>query len=145
MAANDQEAAMRALDHVPRGAALVTFVGQDCLDDWPLYRNSHLPSMAIVRREAFANDQWAIEGANLLKVRYVVAGQFGMDSSQMVKPNDCRGRRRIWTIDRSLAAFPRDAFDYLWLVDPPAYDPALVSDFTPVWRGPHSILYRKKP
>jgi hypothetical protein len=142
IAANDQEAAMRALDHVPRGAALVTLVGQDCRDDWALYRNSHIPSMATVRRDAFANDQWSIEGANLLTVRYWAAGQFRTDSSQMVKPNDCRGRRRIWPIDKSLSRIPRDAFDYLWLVDAPPYDPALVAGFETIWQGPGSILYR---
>jgi len=142
IAADEQEAAMQALDHVPRGAALVTLVGEDCHDDWSLYRNSHIPSMAIVRRDAFANDQWAIEGANLLKVRYLSAGLFRSDSSQMVKPNDCRARRRIWPIDKSLSHIPRDAFDYLWLVDPPPYNPALVAGFETVWQGPGSILYR---
>jgi hypothetical protein len=142
IAADEQAAALEALDHVPRGAALVTLVGEDCHDDWGLYRNSHIPSMAIVRRNAFANDQWAIEGANLLKVRYLIAGVFRTDSSQMVKPNDCRGRRRIWPIDKSLSHIPRDAFDYVWLVDAPPYDPALVADFERVWQGPGSTLYR---
>jgi hypothetical protein len=30
----------------------------------------------------------------------------------------------------------------LWLIDPPPYDPKLVADVQPVWRGAGSILYR---
>lgn len=144
IAANEQEQRLAALAHVPPGARLVTLVGERCERTWPLFRNSHLPSMAIVRRHAFGNDQWAIEGANLLKVTYDAAGPFRSDSSQMVKPNGCT-RKTIWTIDTALARIPRGAFDYLWLVDAPAHDPALLAGATPVWRGPGSVLYRIGP
>ena len=66
-ASHDYTAKLQALDHVPRGARLVNLVGQTCKDLWSLPRNSHLGAMAIVRRHAFSNDQWAIEGANLLQ------------------------------------------------------------------------------
>ena len=74
------------LDHVPRGARLVSLVGQACRGLWSLPRNTHLPAMAIVRRHAFSNDQWAIDGANLLSVRYRQAGDFIADPSQIVRP-----------------------------------------------------------
>lgn len=140
LAANDQSAKLRALDHVPRGARLVTLVGQDCAGLWALPRNTHLGAMAIVRRHAFSNDQWAIEGANLLSVRYRQAGHFIADPSQIVRPPECASSE-IWSANRALAAIPRDAFDYLWLVDPPAHDPRLVQDMTPIWRGQGSLLY----
>ena len=140
IASNEQEARMQALPHIPEGARLVTLVGQDCASVWPLFRNSHIPSMALVRREAFANDQWAVEGANLLTVTYYAAGYFQSDPSQMVKSAACRSLP-VKTIDWALRAIPREAFDFVWLVDPPPFDEASAAGLTPVWRGEGSVLY----
>ena len=141
IASNNQEARLEAVEHLPVGARLVTLVGHDCRTFWPLYRNSHMPSMALVRRNAFANDQWAIEGANLLQVRYRAAGYFRADPSQMVRPSACRWPSRN-AIEWSLRAFPRHAFDYVWLIDPPVFDPAAAADLELVWGGEGSRLYR---
>jgi hypothetical protein len=140
LAANDQAAKLQALDQVPRGARLVTLVGQDCGGLWALPRNTHLGAMAIVRRHAFSNDQWTIEGANLLSVRYRQAGHFIADPSQIVRPSECASSE-LWSVDRALAAIPPGAFDYVWLVDPPAYDPRLLDGMRPIWRGQGSLLY----
>lgn len=132
---------LAALDHVPIGARMVTFVGRPCTENWAMTRLLHLPAMAMVRREAFSNDQWTMEGAQLLKVRYRPGWPFIRDASQVVTYWRCRNE--AWrTIDRALRTFPRDAFDYLWLMDPPRYDPALVKDLQPVWRSGRSVLYR---
>jgi hypothetical protein len=140
LAANDQTAKLQALDHVPQGARLVTLVGQDCGGLWSLPRNTHLPAMAIVRRHAFSNDQWAIDGANLLAVRYRPAGHFIADPSQIVRPPDCASSE-VWSANHALAAIPRGAFDYVWLVDMPPHDQRLLKGMTPIWRGPASVLY----
>ena len=141
IASDQQEARLEALDHLPTGARLVTFVGQSCSNFWPLYRNSHMPSMALVRRNAFANDQWAIEGANLLIVTYREAGYFRTDPSQMVRASSCNWPSRR-ALEWSLRAFPRQAFDYVWLVDPPAFDQAAAAGLQLVWSGEGSRLYR---
>lgn len=140
LAANDQTAKLEALDHIPRGARLVTLVGQDCDALWAQPRNTHLGAMAIVRRHAFSNDQWAIEGANLLSVRYRQAGHFIADPSQIVRPPECASSE-IWSVDRALRAIPRDAFDYIWLIDVPPHDPQLLTGLRPIWRGKGSLLY----
>ena len=140
LATNDQRARLEALDHVPRGARLVSLVGQACDTLWSLPRNSHLPAMAIVRRHAFSNDQWAIEGTNLLSVRYRQAGRFMADPSQIVRPQGCDSSEH-WLPGQALAAIPRDAFDYVWLIDMPPHDPRLLDGLTPVWRGEGSLLY----
>jgi hypothetical protein len=46
------------------------------------------------------------------------------------------------TIDQSLAWFPRRAFDYVWLINPPRYDASLAADLRPVWRAGRSVLYK---
>jgi hypothetical protein len=140
-AANDQTAKLAALDGVPEGARVITLTGMPCTDYWPLLRNSHLGAMVIARRDGFSNDQWLLEGVNLLDLKYRAAGYFAADPSQLVRPNGCRdGLHRM--IDNSLSALPRDDFDYVWLIDVPPYDPRLVSDLPVIWRGPESVLYR---
>jgi hypothetical protein len=141
MAADDQTAKLKAIDLMPRGARVISLVGMTCQEYWPLLRNGHLGAMVIVRRDGFSNDQWVIEGVNLLDLKYRAAGYFAADPSQLVRPNDCRDSLHR-QIDQSLAALPRRDFDYVWLVDVPPYDPSLVADLPVAWRGPGSVLYR---
>ncbi len=144
IAANNQSARLAALDQLPVGARLVHLVSEDCATLWALPRNTHLGAMATVRRNAFSNDQWAVEGANLLSVHYVAAGRFMSDPSQIVRPPSCPNAD-FRPIDKALAAIPRDAFDYVWTIDLPPYDARLLDGYRLVWRGPGSLLYAKSP
>ena len=144
IAANDQSAKLQAVDLMPRGARVISMVGMPCQEYWPMLRNGHLGAMVIVRREGFSNDQWLLEGVNLLDLKYRAAGYYAADPSQLVRPNRCRDPLHRM-IDVSLAALPRADFDYVWLIDVPPYDPSTVADMKPVWRGPGSILYKTKP
>ncbi|WP_155263387.1 hypothetical protein [Sphingomonas segetis] len=141
LAGRDQTAKLEAIDHLPRGARVISLVGMPCREYWPLLRNGHLGAMVIVRREGFSNDQWLLEGVNLLDLNYRAAGYYAADPSQLVRPNRCRDPLHR-TIDQSLASLPRDDFDYVWLIDVPPHDAGLVTGLQPVWRGPGSILYR---
>jgi hypothetical protein len=141
MAGADQNAKLQAINPMPEGARVITLTGMPCTEYWPLLRNSHLGAMVIVRRDGFSNDQWLLEGVNLLDLKYRAAGYFAADPSQLVRPNHCIDHLHR-TIDQSLAALPRDDFDYVWLIDVPPYDHSLVAGLQPVWRGPGSILYR---
>ena len=140
IAANNQSARLAALDHVPRGARLVHLVSEDCASLWALPRNTHLGAMAIVRRDAFSNDQWAVEGANLLSVHYTAAGRFRADPSQIVRPAAC-ANRDARAVGKALAEIPRDAFDYVWTIDLPPQPTGTPAGFVPIWRGEGSLLY----
>ncbi len=133
---------LAALDHVPHGARMVSLVGRRCTEPWAMSRLLHLPGLAIVRRHAFSNDQWTMAGAQLLDVRYKPGWPYVRDPSQIVTRQRCGGE--IWrTLNGALAGFPRDAFDYVWLIAPPGpIDPKAVRGLRPVWRGGASILYR---
>ena len=144
IASNDQQAKLEALDHLPMGARVVSLVTLPCLNDWPLPRDTHLGGMVIVRREGFSNDQWAVEGANLLGLRYTAAGRFAADPSQIVRDPRC-ARPGEWTAERAIRAIPRGRFDHLWLINQPRMAPKAVEGMHPVWRGPGSILYRINP
>ena len=137
--AYDRELA--ALDHVPHGARLVSFVGRRCTEPWAMSRLLHLPGLAIARRHAFSNDQWTLAGAQLLHIRYKPGFPFVHDPSQIVTRFNCA--REIWrTTDQALAQFPRDAFDYVWLISPPPFDAKPAQGLRPIWRDGASVLYR---
>ena len=141
LAGKDQTEKLAAIDQMPRGARVISLVGMPCTEYWPLLRNGHLGAMVIVRREGFSNDQWLLEGVNLLDLKYRAAGYFAADPSQLVRPDRCRDPLHR-TISESLGALPRNDFDYVWLIDVPPYDPTAVYGLRPVWRGPGSILYQ---
>lgn len=132
---------LKALDHVPVGARLVSFVGETCYNEWAMTRLQHVPGLALERRLAYTNDQWSMAGGQLMTVRYRAAKRFAHDPSELVTNVQCP--REWWRpIARSLALFPRDAFDYVWLIRPPAYDKRYEQGLIPVWRDGPSVLYR---
>ena len=130
-----------ALDLLPRGARLLSLVGRACNDPWKMSRLQHLPALAIVRKEAFSNDQWITAGAQLLSVDYPQGGFFVQDPTQLVTAARCPDEEWL-SLNETLATFPREGFDYVWLIDPPAHDPRLLAGFTPTWRSGSSVLYK---
>ena len=132
---------LAALDHVPHGARMASFVGRPCAEPWGMSRLLHLPGMAIARRHAFSNDQFVMAGAQLLHVRYRPGSPFVQDPSQVVTAIPCP-HETLRSLDLALILLPRDAFDYVWLIGPPPYDPALADGLIPVWRDGASVLYR---
>jgi hypothetical protein len=131
-------AELQALDHVPRGARLATFVGVGCVSGWGNSRLEHLGGMAIVRREAFSNEQWTVGGSHLLQVRppwtrYV-------DPSGFVTATRCG---EVWRpIAEALSTLPQADFDYVWLIEPHPHDPALTAGWTVLWQRGSSVLFR---
>lgn len=129
-------AELGALDRVPRGASLVTFVGTSCKPDWSTPRLEHLSGLAIVRREAYSNDQWTVAGSHLLGVK-PPRTPF-VDPSQMVAVKRCKGV----TVEEALKTVRLGRFQYVWLIKPPAFDPEAATDWQLVWRQGSSLLFR---
>jgi hypothetical protein len=132
--------ALTALNYVPENARLVSFSGHDCGDLWSTNRMEHLGAIAIVRKRAYSNDQWDMAGAQLLTTNKPDALYFKADPSQVVTAGPCRNRWR--PLNWSLRNLPRDAFDYVWLMDPPVFDPALTKGMTLIWQAGSDRLYR---
>jgi hypothetical protein len=132
---------LKALNHIPYAARLISFVGASCKRPWKMSRLEHLPAMALVRRRAFSNDQWAMAGAQLLTVHYPDAVGWRSDPSEVVTATGCRGEP--WRgVDHSLNDFPRIAFDYVWVINAPPIGPPEPAGLQPLWRNGTSILYR---
>ncbi|QNE31985.1 hypothetical protein F1C10_08560 [Sphingomonas sp. NBWT7] len=131
----DYNTELAALDKLPVGAKVVTFVGTNCHNEWRMSRLEHLPAIALERRLAYANDQWSMAGAQLLTARYSAAGMFAHDPSEIVTPGWCP--REWWKpIDFSMARFPREAFDYVWLIRTPPFNARYATDLDRIWRSP---------
>jgi hypothetical protein len=136
-----QNRALEALDLVPPGAQLVSFVGAKCTKLWSTNHMEHLPSLAIVRRSAFANDQWTMAGAQLISVKKNDAPGFVKNPSQLVTETKCPGN--YWTVlDTALRSLPKNAFDYVWLIDPPRFHHESVNGLTQIWANGRDSLYR---
>jgi hypothetical protein len=133
--------ALVALDHVPRGSRLAIFTQRACGMAWSTNRMEHLGALAMVRRASFSNDQWAVSGAQLMTIAKRDAPDFSVDPSQLVVAQDCPIEFSK-TLDASLVALPHAAFDYVWLIDPPAYDARATTGMTPVWRDGTDALFR---
>jgi hypothetical protein len=132
---------LAALDHVPVGARLVTFVGETCFNEWTMTRLQHVPALALERKLAYTNDQWSMAGGQLMTVRYRAARRFAHDPSQIVTDIQCP--REWWRpVPWALARFPRDAFDYVWMIRPPAYKPRFEQGLVPLWRDGSSTVFR---
>lgn len=133
---------LAALDHVPRGSRIFVLVDLPCLSRWDATRMDHLGAMAIVRREAFVNGQWSMPGAQLLRIKYAPAKGFAEDPTQILRPSWCSAPRSR-SLENSIAHFPRDAFDFVWLIDARPDRWPREPDLVQVWRGPRSgALYR---
>ena len=133
-----------AIDHIPRHARVLALVGRTCAQPWNAAKLEHVPALAIVRRHAFLNDQWALSTAQLLQVTKKDAPGFAEDPSQMAVDKSCPHPE--WRqIDKTLARFPRAAFDYVWMIAPPKFDPAGLKGLERKWTNGRDSLYRVLP
>jgi hypothetical protein len=139
----DWQRRLVALEHLPLGARVAAFVLNRCDRGWPITRLNHLPSMAVVRRSAFANDQFDLGSTGLMQVHRGGFGAFATDPSQIVAEGRCAEADGIPTLGAALARLPRGAFDHVWLIDPPAAP--RVAGAARVWSDGRDVLYRLEP
>ena len=130
---------LRALQFVPRGASVLVLVERPCTHSWSTPRLDHLGGIAILRRDAFVNEQWAVAGSQLLSVRRHAAAPFEADPSQHVYAAPCP-KRRFVEFDDAIALFNRDVFDYVWTLGFPA-GRAHAADLQLRWNNRGSALY----
>jgi hypothetical protein len=133
--------ALTALDLVPRGARISAMVLDDaCHTGWAANGWSHLPGLAIVRRDALVNSQWPLVGAPLLRVIYPAPAKWVHDPSQHVPAFGCE-TPGLSALHRRIAATPHAYFDYLWVLNTRgARDPWPGRD--PLYRDANSALFR---
>ncbi len=136
---SEQQRELAAIDHIPRGAAVLSLVARPCSGVWTDLRRDHLPGLAIVRRDAFSNEQWAIEGQQALQIRYAIAAPYTADPGQSVYPSICADIGSDFKT--TIAQFPRAAFTHVWTI---GFAPgaAKAADLRVIWTNGQSTLYR---
>ena len=77
----------------------------------------------------------------LFRSTYPEAGWYKGDPSGVVRSEGCR--REGVPIELSLRAIPRDAFDFLWLVDMPPIPRDWIAGWEPVRIARGSLLLRR--
>lgn len=134
-------ATLEALDHIPQGANMVSFMGRRTGVPWYTNREEHIAAIAIARKQAFSNDQWVLEGAQLVSIKRKDARGWDRDPSQMTKAN--KSKYEVWrTTEDAVRDFPRDVFDYLWLISPMPMDKSAFAGMDLVWAKGDVSVYR---
>ncbi|MCL9999564.1 MAG: hypothetical protein NBV68_09290 [Erythrobacter sp.] len=110
------QAALPALDKMPKSARVAFFSVKPCRTRWALAPLDHLAGAAMARRDAFVNDQWQQPGVNPLKVSYPAAEPFVRDPSHLVVREECKESRSRVRLSTALARLPREAFTHIWIV-----------------------------
>jgi hypothetical protein len=132
---------LEALPRIPVGARVAAFVTKPCTAEWGFDRLTHLPSIGIVRRSLFVNDQYHMDGVQLLNVHYPAAEPFTGDPSHQVASTDCV--RRDWRrLSQAINLVPRTAFDYIWIINIKDRANVDYSGLTEIWRKGDSSLYK---
>lgn len=134
----EQRSELGALAHIPRGSAVLAFSYKPCDRTWSDGRIDHLPAHAIIERDAFTNEQWAIPGQQYLRVRYARAMPYIADPSQHAYPSHCR--RNGVDLAEAIRSFPRAAFDHVWIINYRLPEPRRFGLET-VWSNGRSALY----
>lgn len=134
---------LQALDRVHRGAAVAVLARQNCgstLANWANPRLQHLGGLAIVQRDAFVNDQWSAASLQLLTVSNPAAQPFVNSPSEGIALERCDSGSPPYLSD-ALQLLPRDAFDYVWLLDIPAAHRPQLPWLKQIHATPESALY----
>lgn len=136
---DEQQRELAAINHIPRGAAVLSLVARPCAQRWSDMRRDHLPGIAIVRRDAFTNEQWALEGQQLLQIRHLAAAPYLTNPSQSVSSAACPDRGANLTV--ALRTFPRVAFTHVWTI---GFAPVVhrMPDLELIWTNRTSALYQ---
>jgi len=133
--------AIRELDAVPAGARVFSLVFTGCGPEWEASTWTHLPSLALVRRDALVNSQWYLPGAAMLKVIYPVDPDYRNDPSQQVSTKLCGGGFSLDPLHERIEELDTDRWDYLWVLRTGGASD-LWPGHTPIRTSPDSALFR---
>jgi hypothetical protein len=131
---------LSVLEGLPPGAQLVSFSALPCrtfvLQE--RVRDIHLASFALIRKRAFANDQFSMPGGQLMTIHNPAAGPFDRDPSSIEIGEPCQGSIPVL---KSAAMIPRTV-PYLWII---WHAPRLpVPDWEPIADAGGSVLYQRR-
>jgi hypothetical protein len=134
-------AALRDLDAVPTGARVFSLVFAGCGPEWRASLWTHVPSLALVRRDALVNSIWYLPGAAMLKVIYPIPPEFRNDPAQQVSTTLCGGGYSLDPLHERIAKLDTRQWDYLWVLRT-AGATDLWPGHRPIRTSPESALFK---
>lgn len=126
---------LAAIDAIPHGASMVALVGNGSEPGWSIPRTGHLPSLALVRKQAFANDQFIVPGQQALRLITSPSNGFARDPDQYAFDATTM-EKRVSEID-----FGAGKANTLWIIDDPRGPPPPPSGMQAVWRKGASAVF----
>ena len=136
---NRIRAEQAVLDNVPQGSQLLTFVALPCrpIMSYSRLRNTHVGSYALIRRRAFANDQWAMQGGQLLSIHNPAVGPFTTADTSTVFVEPCHGVKPFLSVLQDVPA----TVPMVWVI---WHAPELpLPGWSVARRSGSSVLYRR--
>jgi hypothetical protein len=136
-------AELGALQYIPRGARIANIAPErSCFNAWYNDSLKGVPSLAIVRRDAFVSSYWDIPGQQIMAPIYNPGTPYNGDLSFSPR-GKTRPPGKVCSgvdFDQWLLNLPRDRFDFLWVFQADLPEPA------PQWlelkyAGPNGRLY----
>lgn len=100
---------MSLIEPIPRGARVLGLVVEPLKGGRPPL--THLPAMAVVRRDAYYNRQWGEKDGHTLRLKYIHQSNGGGN----IAGRDAEGRPTR-ELEALIAAEPLDQFDFVWVV-----------------------------
>jgi hypothetical protein len=130
---------LAAIEAIPKGASMVTLIGNGSEPGWSLPRNGHLASMALIRKQAFADDQFIVPGQQALRLIQSPSKGFGRDPDQYAF-DAATMTRRVGEIELGVGKV-----DTLWIIDDPRGPPPVPPGMHAVWRDRASAVFLLDP
>lgn len=111
------EARLAILSNVPEQSRMFNLAVEDCGKIWPrIGRIDHLQTMALVRRNAAVSGLFQGEGFNEVTPRLKHVGDFDPNMTALVRDESCLSPYMRQSLQSAMAKFPRESFDYVWVI-----------------------------
>jgi hypothetical protein len=112
---------LRLLQQIPRHSRIFGLMVEACDKEWSrVGRLDHLQQLALIRRESLVNGLFQESGLNQVEARIRKLEGFDPNLGATVHDESCPVTYSRETLQSAIAHFPRDQFDFVWLIAPNA-------------------------
>jgi hypothetical protein len=139
-AARNLNAHLVLLNEIPEHSRVFSLFVEPCRKEWPRGRLDHVQQLAIPLRRSITNGQF--QEGNLNQVEVLFRRQSGFDPNMgaTVFNEDCQSP--FPSFQSAIALFPRDRFDFVWLVSETEIHPFDASGLLLIAAVGYDRLYR---
>ena len=137
------ERRLALIDAVPRHSRIFALDIERCGEDWNrVGRPDHIQQFALVRRAAMVNGMYRNPGLNQVDIRFARDGGFDPNMYPTVHDARCPVVYIPLTFQDAMRAFPRDFYDYVWIVADEPQPPADTRGLRLIGTSGFDRLYR---